>query len=330
MQQIIDPQLLAEDGIADASSQSEVAYLDQEFGDMNLDFSAFECEDPAFSAAYLDIELAYPEQPLMDMVPKYQPLYQPHYQPEFQPGYQPGFNPGLFLEPQLPMGPVFTAPEYPCLRCLARDQATQASEVMPLVAPIPTGTLTVPAPPTAMLPKQYSLRARKTKGVEKPQARKKVRRSASKVNKHLPQLESLAEPFSKLAATMPNYKEIDMDAFVRRGVEGRIKKGQSCRPANAFILYRIAYSQVASHVLKSNQHQNISRLVGASWGLESEAVKSRFGQLAELEKEYHSMIFPSYKFAPVQSRSKVPSLNASDNADYSPEKAEDCILAAWY
>ena len=73
------------------------------------------------------------------------------------------------------------------------------------------------------------------------------------------------------------------------------------RSVNAFIIYRKATSEKAKRYDSVGNHQLISKITGASWRVESDEIKDRFNQFAELEKRYHAVAFPSYKYSPNQS-----------------------------
>ena len=75
------------------------------------------------------------------------------------------------------------------------------------------------------------------------------------------------------------------------------------RPMNAFILYHKAVSERAKRYGNVESHQVISKITGASWQVESDEVKKRFNQLAELEKGHHAAAFPDYKYSPKRSSS---------------------------
>jgi hypothetical protein len=114
--------------------------------------------------------------------------------------------------------------------------------------------------------------------------------------------DELAEPLSKLAANMGSVEVSEMDAFVRRSADLRLKvvKGVlvPARPLNAFMLYRKTYSKHVQPLNGNKDNQRVSRMTGASWLAEDEEVRDRFHGYAHIEQEYHREAFPDYKFSP--------------------------------
>ena len=112
-------------------------------------------------------------------------------------------------------------------------------------------------------------------------------------------------PLSRL---YPNIPLEDVAAWIYRSTEirqvewmNRREYPKMPRPMNAFILYRKATSERAKRYGRVENHQLISKITGASWRVESDEIKHRFDQFAELEKRYHAVAFPSYKYSPKQS-----------------------------
>lgn len=75
-------------------------------------------------------------------------------------------------------------------------------------------------------------------------------------------------------------------------------KGKIKRPMNSFMLYRAAYSDRIKALLHQNNHQEVSRASGKSWRQESPAIKQKYEELANIEKNNHNLAHPEYKFAP--------------------------------
>ncbi|KAJ3060492.1 hypothetical protein HK102_009473 [Quaeritorhiza haematococci] len=68
------------------------------------------------------------------------------------------------------------------------------------------------------------------------------------------------------------------------------------RPPNAFILYRREkHSTFKDTDLTNNE---ISKIVGQMWNLESEEVKNNYRCMAEEHKRVHKQLYPSYKYMP--------------------------------
>ena len=118
---------------------------------------------------------------------------------------------------------------------------------------------------------------------------------------------SLPAPMSELLESMPNVQVLDMEAIVEAPLEERrkqaLKASKVTRPRNSFILYRIAYSDATRKWSGSHNHQDISSIAGASWGMEPLEVKNKFEGLAERERINHAAAHPGYKFSPNKNNS---------------------------
>ncbi len=286
--EFIDPQLLDWENPADASSQpsqAEFSFSDYLFSD----------NDMAYYPPYPDFQCSYPEEPLISM------------QPLFQPG---------FVFAGFPPEPTYTPPAFPSSQYGFGDRATQ--------------TYDRPFPPATPVYHRYALRSRKAKAAEKKssaktvKAEKKSRPRTAKTKPFLPD-NPFTEPLSKLAVGLQNFREVDMDAFVRRGAEERVIKEKVSRPLNAFMLYRVAYAEAARALLQTKLSTYISSVVGASWRLEPQEVKDRFRQLSFAEKEYHAELFPRYSFIPGLPRRKFRSVDLIDDVDDADDSATDSI-----
>ncbi|KAI3318104.1 hypothetical protein HD806DRAFT_513123 [Xylariaceae sp. AK1471] len=121
--------------------------------------------------------------------------------------------------------------------------------------------------------------------------------------------EELDEPLSKLAAKSKSVKVFDIDEFVRRDADWRLKGVEGAwiptRPLNAFILYRKTYGKFVESLKGTANNTCVSRIVGASWRAEDKEVKDRFRRYARIEEENHRLAFPDYKYKPGKSRAKV-------------------------
>ncbi|KAJ8111874.1 hypothetical protein ONZ43_g5518 [Nemania bipapillata] len=94
-------------------------------------------------------------------------------------------------------------------------------------------------------------------------------------------------------------RQFDIDAFVRRGAQERlIKGGRIARPSNGFILYRKAYIAYAREITKVMNCNSLSRIIGASYRVESEEIKAKFKEYSVIEKEQHIHHFPNYTYKP--------------------------------
>ncbi|KAM5359605.1 hypothetical protein ACJA88_015089 [Fusarium oxysporum] len=85
-----------------------------------------------------------------------------------------------------------------------------------------------------------------------------------------------------------------VDRYVQRTSEQRrleAQSGKNKRPANAFILYRIAFRSVAEVVYNTKSQQLVSKICGKSWQLESDEIKTWFQEQATIEKANHGKTF---------------------------------------
>lgn len=93
-----------------------------------------------------------------------------------------------------------------------------------------------------------------------------------------------------------------MEAEVYRPIAERRaeaqRKGKVKRPSNSFMLYRAAYADRTKEFLHLRNHQEVSRLLGKSWGMETPDIRTKYEELASTEKDNHSLAHPDYKFAP--------------------------------
>lgn len=112
----------------------------------------------------------------------------------------------------------------------------------------------------------------------------------------------LSAPLSELTAHMINIPLRDMDAWVNRSTEERLKekaqKGKVARPMNSFMLYRSAYAERSKRFLSQNNHQVVSTAAGMSWKMEPAHIRDKYEELARIERDAHSRAHPTYKFKP--------------------------------
>jgi hypothetical protein len=66
------------------------------------------------------------------------------------------------------------------------------------------------------------------------------------------------------------------------------------RPLNAFMLYR----KDKQGEIPTNNHQSVSRIIGAMWKSESADTKAKYNALAQKEREKHRLAYPGYKYSP--------------------------------
>lgn len=114
-------------------------------------------------------------------------------------------------------------------------------------------------------------------------------------------------PLSETTAHMINIPLKDMDQWAHRLPNQRLQeekqKGRVRRPLNAFMLYKCAYHKRTQELfiqkeLQAVSQQNISRVVGASWGIEPYHIRQKYKRLARIDRDNHKMTFPAYKFKP--------------------------------
>lgn len=114
-----------------------------------------------------------------------------------------------------------------------------------------------------------------------------------------------------------------MHAWVHRPIEVRLEEarlsGAVKRPSNSFILYRSAYADRCREYERFHNHVDISTTAGASWAIESPAVRQQFEEWASLERKNHQIAFPDYKFCPRPVDSKT-SLTGSISAEKRAKK----------
>ncbi len=114
-------------------------------------------------------------------------------------------------------------------------------------------------------------------------------------------------PLSEMTAHMINIPLKDMDQWVHRLPDQRLQeekqKGRVRRPLNAFMLYKCAYHKRTQELfiqkeLQAVSQQNLSRVIGASWGIEPYHIRQKYKRLARIDQDNHKMAFPGYKFRP--------------------------------
>ena len=133
----------------------------------------------------------------------------------------------------------------------------------------------------------------------------KRRKAAKKENKK----SKLEKPLSELTKHLEHIRIKDTEAWVTRSLEVRQSEvgtgGFIKRPSNSFILYRSAYADRCREYEKSNNHQDISSMAGASWAIESPEIRKQYESWAKTERENHQAAFPDYKFQPQTQEAKA-------------------------
>lgn len=116
---------------------------------------------------------------------------------------------------------------------------------------------------------------------------------------------ALTAPLSELTKSYDHIPLKDMDEWVNRSVETRLKEctkkeGWIPRPMNSFMLYRSAYAERTKHWCLQNNHQVVSSVSGLSWPMEPPEIRERFIEYARQERENHAKAHPGYKFSPAK------------------------------
>ncbi|RWA06649.1 hypothetical protein EKO27_g8458 [Xylaria grammica] len=284
----IDPRLLAHDAamqLDHSLDHAEPKQIKEEQADIEF-FPEFLSDndlppyysDPDLTVPYqFDLASAYPEEPLVAR----------------EDGFQHYFGPPLTYtgEPSTAPGPEYGASYYPhpvpsqWFPTSYQDSSTQ-TEGPGRVAPAPA-----PAPGSGTSSRR-PLQATAAKGQEIHDPKQHQQHQRNKVTE-----DGQGSPAPN-SASLPYIQEVDINAFVRRGADDRILKGQITRPVNAFILYRRAYLAQAEALAGTNHNAELSRALGASWRMESEGVKARFHGYAQIERAVHAQLFPHYVFKP--------------------------------
>lgn len=115
----------------------------------------------------------------------------------------------------------------------------------------------------------------------------------------------LEGPLSEVTAGFHSTPVRDMVTWAHRSPEERhdevrSKNGKICRPMNAYLLYRSAYTARAKMLVGANNHQIVSKVTGSSWHMEPDEVQRKYQDLARIERDNHAAAHPEYKFAPLK------------------------------
>ena len=124
----------------------------------------------------------------------------------------------------------------------------------------------------------------------------------------------LDRPLSELIKSGEHLPGVDIDAYVNRSAEDRMKEVETGRvprrvkrPLNSFMLYRKAYQGRVKEWYLQNNHRIVSQVCGTSWSLEPEHIKQQYDAWARLERIYHRNAHPGYEVFPIESgASKSP------------------------
>lgn len=131
---------------------------------------------------------------------------------------------------------------------------------------------------------------------------KRVKPSKVKGKRDVP---TLTAPLSELTKSYHHIPLKNMDEWVNRSVETRMKEcgkkeGYIPRPMNSFMMYRSAYAERTKHWCLQNNHQVVSSVSGESWPLEPPEIRELYIEYAKQERENHAKAHPGYKFCPAK------------------------------
>jgi hypothetical protein len=98
----------------------------------------------------------------------------------------------------------------------------------------------------------------------------------------------------------------NIESFVNRSVERRRKEQpapttKAKRPLNSFFLYRKAYHGRLKALGVMTQNE-ISKVCGKSWSMETNEVKGRYLRWGKMERDRHLEAFPDYQYRPRKSK----------------------------
>lgn len=169
---------------------------------------------------------------------------------------------------------------------------------------------TIPRPADAM-PRPLAPKSR----IQKPK-KKKGRERADKDKVHL------EKPLSEMGEEWKQ-SMMEIEAYINRSAEERHKEiemdrkqpGKIKRPMNSFMLYRKAFQNHTKAYCEHNNHQVVSKVCGASWDQEPEAIRKQFGDWAKLERANHQKAHPGYKFTPAKPKNAKRKHNSDDESD---------------
>ncbi|KAK6220993.1 hypothetical protein LQW54_001565 [Pestalotiopsis sp. IQ-011] len=157
----------------------------------------------------------------------------------------------------------------------------------------------------------------------KPRPRPKPKKKKKRDERTAPP--TVLEPLTVLLAHLDPKKDADIEAYVNRSIETRLRevgdarggKGNKIkRPMNAFMLYRKGWQNRIKEMQSNENHQGVSKVAGDGWALEPDEVRNQFNTWSEIERDMHAQAFPDYKFQPKKTDKpeNKPSI-ASDGED---------------
>lgn len=151
-------------------------------------------------------------------------------------------------------------------------------------------------------------------------------KGTKKPPKLLPPEYQLDVPFTLIDHDWGNIplKQVDKRATwskEERKKQATKKDGHISRPMNAFLLYRSAWADRCKSYFGLSNHQYVSQILGASWSMESAAVKDQWKALSTLESDNHKVHLPDYRYQPSKPAGKRDL--DSDHDDYGVDDDPD-------
>lgn len=162
-------------------------------------------------------------------------------------------------------------------------------------------------------------------------AQAKCKRAQKEKSSSQGRVARMEKPLSELAKNCKEVPVDDIQAYVNRPIEVRLKEvaegkepGKIKRPMNSFMLYRKAYQHITKYWCEKNNHQVVSQVCGDSWPLEPDSVKRQFSDWAQIERHNHQSAHPGYKFSPSKPGTvKVSKRRSSTNLITDDSDSED-------
>ena len=157
-------------------------------------------------------------------------------------------------------------------------------------------------------PRPSGIQAQPPKDRRARLSKKRVRKKAAE------NIPVVCTPISELAKKS-DIPAFDIQSYANRSGDARrdeVKNGKIKRPLNAFMLYRKAYQDhLKKHYTLAN-NRLISQVCGASWTLEPEPIRTKFVELARVERAKHTETWPEYKFSPTKRRQTAFHIHSSN------------------
>lgn len=143
----------------------------------------------------------------------------------------------------------------------------------------------------------------------------------------------LTAPFSQLTKHLAHIPIKDMNNWVHRPIEVRRyevakRDGKVTKPMNSFFLYRQAYNERAKEWLAQSNQAILSIAFGQSWRMESQEIRSRFEQLASIDRKNCMEVDPRWSLRRVDIRGGQNKILGSTISPGSAESQYSFIMRA--